>query len=95
MHVSWLEASVMAVVAETYSSKSVLVLAPTDELLTAGVIDEIQAHCESNPSHHVVIDFRSVHSLVSGSLYPDAAPIEPLIRLRKHLQQGGRQLAGC
>ena len=85
----------MAVVVEEYSDKSVLVLAPTDELLTAKVIHEIQTHCESNRSNHVVINFKFVHSLVSGSLYPDAAPFEPLIKLHKQFQQDGRQLVLC
>lgn len=85
----------MSVLVSEYADKSVLVLTPTDDLLTARVVEEIQRRCNENPSHHVVIDCTAVRFFVSGSLAPHAEPIVPLLELHRQLQEEGRRLLLC
>ena len=85
----------MAVINEECLDHNVLVLTPTDELLTAGVVQEVQAYIDSTAAKHIIIDFRSIRFLANGSLYPHAAPITPLIMLHKQLSQEVRQLVLC
>ena len=80
---------------EEFTEQRMIVLTPTDELLTADVIQEIDACTESAAVRHVVIDFKSVRSLVSGSLYPHAEPITPLLMLNQKMQNEARRLVLC
>ncbi len=82
----------MTLAREEYTGKSLIVLTPTDELLTADVIYEIDARIDSAVARQVVIDLKHVRSLASGSLYPDAEPIKPLLTLNQKLQKEKRQM---
>jgi len=85
----------MAVISEEYTKQSIIVLTPTDELLTADVIQEIDACIDSAAARQVVIDFKNVRSLVSGSLYPHAEPIKPMLMLKQKLQNEERRMVLC
>lgn len=85
----------MAVNREERSKQGVIVLTPTDELLTAEVVQEIHGCIDSSAMKHAIIDLRAIHSLVSGSLYPHAEPFKPLLRIFQQLQQDGRRLVLC
>jgi anti-anti-sigma regulatory factor len=85
----------MAVNRKDYTEQGIIVLTPTDELLTANVIHEIQAIIDSTAAKHVLIDFEGIQSLVSGSLYPHAEPIKPLLALSQRLQHEARRLVLC
>lgn len=85
----------MAVNREDYTEQGVVVLAPTDELLTADAVQEIHDCIDSTAAKCVIIDFRTIHSLVSGSLYPQAEPFTPLIMLHKQMSQVARRLILC
>lgn len=85
----------MAVTREEYSEQSIIVLTPTDELLTTDAIREIDVCIDTAAARQVVIDFKNVRSLVSGSLYPHAEPIKPLLMLNQKLQNEKRQMVLC
>lgn len=54
---------------EDFTEQQIIVLTPTDELLTADVFQEIDGCTDSVAARQVVTDFKNVRSLVSGSLY--------------------------
>jgi anti-anti-sigma factor len=85
----------MAVEVEGYPERDFVVLTPTDELLTAEVVHEVQALSASQPTKHVVLDLRTIRSLVSGSLYPQAEPLGPLLNLHQQWQHERRRLVLC
>lgn len=85
----------MAVTREEYTEESIIVLTPTDELLTADAVKEIDACIDSLAARQVVIDFKNVRSLVSGSLYPHAEPIKPLLMLNQKMQNEARRMVLC
>lgn len=85
----------MAVNREDYTEQGIVVLTPTDELLTADVIQEMHAVIDSTAAKHVIIDFNAIRSLVSGSLYPHAEPIKPLLMLNQQLQHETRRIVLC
>lgn len=89
------ESDVMAVTREEYTEQGIIVLTPTDELLTADVIGEMHSVIDSTAAKHVIIDFKVIRSLVSGSLYPQSEPFTPLIMLHKKMTQAARQLILC
>ncbi len=78
-----------------YTKQGIIVLAPTDELLTADVIREIQAVIDFTGANHIVIDLGEIRSLVSGSLYPQAEPFTPLLKLHQQLKHESRRLVLC
>jgi len=90
-----LEADVTTVNREENSGHDAVILTPTDELLTAAVVQEVQSLSNSSATKHVVLDLRAIRSLVSSSLYPDAAPFTPLLRFHEQLKQEERQLVLC
>lgn len=85
----------MAVTREEYTEESIIVLTPTDELLTADAVQEVFACTDSAAARQVVIDLKNVRSLVSGSLYPHAEPFKPLLMLNQKLQNEKRQMILC
>lgn len=85
----------MAVTREEYTEQGIVVLTPTDELLTADVIQEMHSVIDSTAAQHVIIDFKAIRSLVSGSLYPQSEPFTPLIMLHKQMSQAARRLILC
>ncbi len=85
----------MAVTREDVTEQGIVVLTPTDELLTADVVREIHAYTDSTSTKSIIVDFKIIRFLVSDSLYPDAAPITPLIVLHKKLSQEARRLVLC
>jgi anti-anti-sigma factor len=85
----------MTVEVEGYTERDFVVLTPTDELLTAEVVHEVQALSASQPTKHVVLDLRAIRSLVSGSLYPQAEPLGPLLNLNRQLQHERRRFVFC
>lgn len=85
----------MAVTREEYTEESIIVLTPTDELLTADAVQEVCACTDSAAARQVVIDFKNVRSLVSGSLHPHAEPFKPLLMLNQKLQNEKRQMVLC
>ena len=89
------ESDVMAVTREDYTEQGIIVLTPTDELLTADVIGEMHSVIDSTAAQHVIIDFKAIRSLVSGSLYPQAAPFTPLLKLNQQLKHESRRLVLC
>ena len=85
----------MTIVTNKYPEKAVLVLTSTDDLLTAGVIQEMRDSIVSSAAKHVIIDLGAVRYLVSASLYPHAEPIAPLINLHRQLLAEARRLVLC
>jgi len=80
---------------EEYTEQSIIVLTPTDELLTADAVQEVCACTDTAAARQVIIDFKNVRSLVSGSLYPHAEPIKPLLTLNQKLQTEERRMVLC
>ena len=89
------ESDTMVVTREECTEQGIVVLTPTDELLTADVVKEIRAYIDSPVTKHAIIDFRVIRFFVSGSLYPHAEPLTPLIMLQKQLSQESRRLVLC
>ncbi|MCC9608391.1 hypothetical protein LOC68_10515 [Blastopirellula sp. JC732] len=85
----------MAINVEQFEGRDVVLLMPTEELLSATVIEAIQTLTDTYLTKRVILDLRAIRSLVSGSLYPDAEPFSPLLKLQNRLQEGKRELVLC
>jgi anti-sigma B factor antagonist len=73
----------------------ITILTFTRSMLDATAIEEVDAVNMSSKPQKLVLDFQSVRQLVSGSLYPDHAPIGPLLKLQKQIRGDRRRLALC
>lgn len=91
----WTEDHVMALETQEYPEIDVVVIAPSDELLTAEVVREVHAVSDSRAAMHVILDLGEIRSLVAGSLYPEAEPFTPLMALNKQLQKSRRRFVLC
>lgn len=83
----------MAVNYEEINGYDAVVLTPTGDFLTAEVIRACEGLADSCSAKIVIIDFRAIRWLVSGSLYPDAEPLTPLLRFQQRLKERGCQVA--
>ena len=84
----------MAVNRVEFSEQGVIVLTPTEELLTADVIQTIEDWINSAATKLVIIDFANICVVVT-SMYPHAAPLPPLIKLNRRMQDESRRLVLC
>jgi anti-anti-sigma factor len=66
-----------------------------ESVLAAAAVEEALAAVASAGCRNVVLDCQAVRSLVSGSLFPQAEPFTPLLRLRRQLQKAGGRLVLC
>lgn len=85
----------MLVNREEINGYDAVILAPTDELLSAEVVRVCEGLVDSCSAKNVIIDFRAIRWLVSSGLYPDAAPLTPLLRFHQQLKKRGCQVALC
>jgi hypothetical protein len=67
----------------------------TDPTLHADAVNEAHAIITAADTRKAVLDCQSVRSLLSGSLFPDAEPLTPLLRLRRYLTEKGGRLVLC
>ena len=67
----------------------------TTDMLHAEAVHEVRNLDQLGKIGALVIDFRNIRHLVSGSLYPEHCPFGPVLKLQKEMKAAGQQLVLC
>lgn len=85
----------MSILVEEFEGRDVVLLMPSQESLTVGVIETIQTLVETHPSRRVVLDLRLVRFVAAGDVGDNANWQASWRDLEQSLQATSRELVLC